>query len=364
MTEHLLYSAAVGFEAARQVKMLPMGHRARRLHGHSFLAKVRVRLFEGLATFPGGEVGALRDMLGECVAPFDYHLLNDHFAQPTDENIARWIRTHLKITEIDGVGVQSTQQQGVDVDRNNHAHVWCRYLFEAAHQLPKVPPGHKCGNMHGHGFEVIIHADQDLGQRELSIDYDHIDELWAPLRAQLHLACLNEIPGLENPTSELIGSWIWGRLKPQLPELSWVTVYETATCGAHFDGANYRIWKELSLDSSVRVKRAPLSDVRHRVHGHTYTLRLHLSAPLDEVMGWIIDFGDVKEIFSPTFLKLDHRPLHELPGIEDTDTASLASWIRMQVESELPQLDRIELYESRGCGTVLSWGKNGPVLPI
>ncbi len=79
--------------------------------------------------------------------------------------------------------------------------------------------------MHGHGFEVILHANIELGKRDLGVDYDHLDECWAPIHAEVHQACLNDMPGLENPTSELIGSWIWNRLKPTLPELSWVTVY-------------------------------------------------------------------------------------------------------------------------------------------
>ncbi len=99
----------------------------------------------------------------------------------------------------------------------------------------------------------------------------------------------------------MISSWIWERLKPALPELSWVTVYETATCGAHFDGSHYRIWKELTLDSALRLSARPDGDPRRRIHGHTYTLRLHLHAPLDQVMGWTIDFGDVKEMFAPIF---------------------------------------------------------------
>jgi 6-pyruvoyltetrahydropterin/6-carboxytetrahydropterin synthase len=89
-----------------------------------------------------------------------------------------------------------------------------------------------------------------------------------------------------------------------------------------------------------------------------------LNAPLDQVRGWTIDFGDVKEIFSPTFLKLDHQPLHELTGVEDSDTASLARWIRAQVSVSLPQLDRIDLFETRGCGAILAWGADDPALPI
>ena len=180
----------------------------------------------------------------------------------------------------------------------------------------------------------------------------------------LDQACLNDIPGLENPTSELMASWIWQRLKPGLPELSWVTVYETATSGAHFDGRRYRIWKELTLDSSLRLAHAPAGDPRRRIHGHTYTLRLHLNAPLDEVRGWTIDFGDVKDLFTPIFQRLDHHPLHELPGLEDNDPASLARWIRDEAQPRLPQLDRIDLYETRGCGAILAWGDDDPALPV
>ena len=162
----------------------------------------------------------------------------------------------------------------------------------------------------------------------------------------------------------MISAWIWRRLKPELPELSWVTVYETATCGAHFDGHHYRIWKETTIDSALRLTRAPEGDRRRRIHGHTYTLRLHLNAPLDTVMGWTVDFGDVKELFDPIFKRIDHHPLHELPGLTDPDAASLARWIKDQAAAQLPQLDRIDLFETRGCGAILSWGELGPALPI
>jgi 6-pyruvoyltetrahydropterin/6-carboxytetrahydropterin synthase len=334
------------------------------MHGHSFLADIRCALPDGWADFPGNEVAQLREALARCVSPLDYDLLNDKLEQPTDENLARWVRQHLKTPGIDNVGVQSTAHEGVDLDRGDHAHIWRRYIFESAHQLPKVPPGHKCGRMHGHGFEVIIHADTDLGGRDIGVDYDHLDACWAPLHQELHMACLNDIPGLENPTSEVISSWIWSRLKPVLPELSWVTVYETASAGAHFDGVNYRIWKEQTFDSAVRLARSPDGHVTRRLHGHTYTLRLHLSAPLDDAKGWTVDYGDVKELFKPIFARLDHNPLHELPGVHDADLASLAKWIRDQAHATLPQLDRIDMYQTRGCGVILSWGPLGPALPI
>jgi len=363
MPDRLFFTVAAPFQSARKLSLLPQEHRARRLHGHGFLARLRTTLAPGWAAFAGGEVDQLREHLERCVAPLDYQLLNDRLEQPTDENLARWVRAHLDLPGAAQVGIQSSLHQGVDLDRNERAYVWRRYRFEAAHRLPKVAPGHKCGRMHGHGFEVILHA-QAPGRRDPVIDHDHLDRCWAPMHAEFHQACLNDIPGLQNPTSELIAGTIWRRLKPTLPELEWVTVYETATCGAHFDGQRYRIWTEVCLDSAVRLKRAPEGDPRRRVHGHTYCLRLHLNAPLDEVLGWTIDFGDVKELFGPAFAKLDHQPLYELPGVEDNDTASLARWIKRQVLADLPRLDRIDLLETRDCGAILTWADDGPALPV
>jgi 6-pyruvoyltetrahydropterin/6-carboxytetrahydropterin synthase len=364
LKEQLLYVAAAGFEAARRVTLLPEGHRARRLHGHSFIADVRCALPSNWADFPGGEIEALKHKLTATIARLDYRDLNSEIEHPTDENLARWVRKSLDLTGIENVGIQSTRYQGVDLDQKDRAHIWRRYVFESAHQLPHVPAGHQCGRMHGHGFEVILHAEQQVNALEMGMDYDDLDRLWAPLYEELDHVCLNDIPGLENPTSELISSWIWAKLKPQLPDLSWVTVYETASCGAHFDGTHYRIWKEMSLDSALKLKRAPQGDKRLRVHGHTYTLRLHLSAEIDKLMGWTVDFGDVKNLFTPIFKRLDHQPLHEISGLADTDTASVVKWLQQQALPLLPQLDRIDLYETRGCGAILSWGPAGPALPV
>jgi 6-pyruvoyltetrahydropterin/6-carboxytetrahydropterin synthase len=218
--------------------------------------------------------------------------------------------------------------------------------------------------MHGHGFQIILHANNQLGTGNLGIDYDALDAIWAPIHGELDHACLNDIPGLENPTSELISAWVWHRIKPLLPVLSWVTVYETAQCGANFDGHNYRIWKEMNLDSSLMLSAAPEGDRRRRIHGHTYTLRLHITAPLDSIMGWTIDFGDVKELFAPIFKQIDHRPLHELPGLTHPDAANLARWVWRETKRVLPSVDRVDLYERRGCGVILSTEDTEVALPI
>ncbi len=362
-----LHTASASFESARQVDVLPAGHRGQRLHGHSFVARIRADLPQGWGPYPGAQVTQLAARLQGCTDQLDYRLLNEVLPSPSDENLARWLRDQLLAQQVPGleqVGIQSTTDQGVDLDRHDQAHVWRRYRFQSAHKLPNVPLGHKCGRLHGHGFEVILHANQDAGGRDISIDYDHLDEVWAPFHYQLHHRYLNDIEGLSNPTSEVLAGWLWERLKPVLPELSWVTVYETGSCGANFNGHDYRIWKEMTLDSALVLKHAPAGDALAQVHGHTYTLRLHLSAPLDQVMGWTVDFGDVKALFKPIFKMLDHQPLHEIADLADCDAASLAHWILHKARVVLPQVDRVDLYETRGCGALALVGQEGPALPI
>ena len=359
-----LHAASSGFESARQVGVLPSDHRSHRLHGHSFVAQVRADLPDGWGPYPGGEVAALQQRLQACTAQLDYRLLNDILPLPTDENLARWLRDQLAVPGLTQVGIQSTSDQGVDLDGQDQAHVWRRYRFESAHKLPNVPMGHKCGRLHGHGFEVILHANQDAGGRDLSIDYDHLDAIWAPFHYQLHHRYLNAIDGLDNPTSEVLAGWLWTRLKAVLPELSWVTVYETGSCGANFNGTDYRIWKEMTLDSALFLRHAPSDDPLAHIHGHTYTLRLHLSAPLDVVMGWTVDFGDVKTLFDPIFKAIDHRPLYEIADLPDGDAASLAAWVLAKGRAVLPQLDRVDIYETRGSGSIVSATASQELIPV
>jgi 6-pyruvoyltetrahydropterin/6-carboxytetrahydropterin synthase len=358
VSETLVYCASSGFEAARQLDSFPQGHRSRRLHGHSFRADVRAALPAGWASFPGAEVDDLRAALEASLAPLDYARLDALVDSPSDENLARWLRGRLRLPGPFGVAVRGARDAGAEIDSADRALVWRRYGFESAHRLPNVPAGHKCARMHGHGFETIVTCLGGANAASPADECERIDRLWSPIRDELHRVCLNDIGGLENPTSELIARWIWDRLESDLPGLARVTVYETARCGAHYDGRRFRIWRESSLDSALRLARAPEGDPRRRVHGHTYTLRLHLGAPLDAVMGWTLDFGDVKELFTPVFRRLDHQPLHELPGIEDSDVASLLRWTRRSSENALPALDRVDLYETPGCGAILSWGED------
>ena len=357
MSLHTSYVAATGFEAARQLASAAPGHRLGRPHGHSFVARVRAALPAGACPVAGGEVAQLSQALADAVAPLDHQALNSILPGPDDASLARWLQGRLALPGLHQLGLQSAPRHGVLLPEGG-ALQWSRaYAFQAAHRLPRVPMGHKCGRMHGHGFEVVLHAAGVDG-------HDALDEAWAPLHALLNYGCLNDLPGLENPTSEVLSHWLWQRLKPALPGLASVTVFETGTSGALFDGRHCRIWKQMTLDSAVRLERAPEGHVLRRLHGHTYTLRLHLQAPLDEVLGWVVDFGDVKRLFQPLFDRLDHRPLHEIEGLEQADTATLAAWVLAQARRELPALDRVDLLETPGCGAVVRRGEELAVLPL
>jgi 6-pyruvoyltetrahydropterin/6-carboxytetrahydropterin synthase len=374
MSDTIYYLATVPFESACQIDILPKTHPSGNLHGHSYLASVRVPIEHPgdikKNQLPNIPLDYLRNHLSNTLAPLDYSFLNHHLPIPTDENLARWVHEKIDLKGIDRVAIQSTHDTGVDLDKFGHAHIWRRYRFEAAHQLPNVPEGHQCGRMHGHGFEVILHANQDLDHGEqpqahedMGVDFDQVDRLWQPLHEQLHYHCMNDIPGLENPTSEVLANWIWLQVKPQFPQLSWVTVYETHTSGCHYNGEHYRIWKEQRFESALRLKQVPEHDQRRRLHGHSYLIRLHLTAALDEVMGWTVDYGDVKAQFKPVYEQLDHHRLDQLDGLEDADVASLLYWIKAKMADALPQLDRIDLFETPGCGATLCWGEEGPALP-
>lgn len=355
--------AAAGFEAACQIDTLPAAHRASRLHGHGFRVKVRSRLPEDWADFVGSEAEDLEAHLGKIVAPLDHSYLNDRIETPTNENIARWVRQKLAL-EADKIAVQSTPFEGVDIDRKGIAHVWRQFEFQAAHRLPNVAPGHQCGRMHGHGFKVILHASRPLGKADMGVDLDDLTMLWAKVAPELEYACLNDIPGLENPTSEHLCQWLWQRLKPEMAEISYVSVYETATAGCHYDGGNFRIWKDFRFESALSLSRGETGSGQRRMFGHSYLVRLHLQAPLDEMLGWTIDYGDIKERFRPLLMQLDHHTLNDLPALEAPSSAAVAEWIRKRVAGSLPELDRIDCYEKTGCGSVLSWADDGPSLPI
>lgn len=115
--------------------------------------------------------------------------------------------------------------------------IFTEFSFEAAHRLPNVPEGHKCARLHGHSFRAEIHVEGPVGHDTgWVMDFAAVRTACEPIRDQLDHRYLNDIVGLENPTSEVLAQWIWQRLSPTLSGLLAIVVRETCTSGCVYRG--------------------------------------------------------------------------------------------------------------------------------
>lgn len=115
--------------------------------------------------------------------------------------------------------------------------IWKEFRIEAAHRLPNVAPEHKCSRLHGHSFRIEIHIKGEVKHAEGWVaDFGEIKAAFKPIEDVLDHCYLNEIPGLENPTSEVLAHWIWNRLESALPDLHEVVVKETCMTGCIYRG--------------------------------------------------------------------------------------------------------------------------------
>jgi 6-pyruvoyltetrahydropterin/6-carboxytetrahydropterin synthase len=115
--------------------------------------------------------------------------------------------------------------------------IFKKFSIEAAHWLPNVPLDHKCRRMHGHSFQIEVHVRGPVDARlGWVMDFAEIKESFTAIEDKIDHRCLNEVPGLENPTSENLARWIWEQLQPVLPLLSKVVVQETCNSGCIYTG--------------------------------------------------------------------------------------------------------------------------------
>lgn len=111
------------------------------------------------------------------------------------------------------------------------------FHIEAAHRLPNLPASHKCSRLHGHSFRVKIYISGELkSDTGWIMDFADLKAAFMPVFEALDHRYLNDIAGLENPTSENLARWVWERLKPALPSLSKVVIAETCTSGCIYRG--------------------------------------------------------------------------------------------------------------------------------
>ncbi len=111
------------------------------------------------------------------------------------------------------------------------------FTIEAAHRLPNVPPGHKCARLHGHSFRVELHVSGPVDSRTgWVMDFADLKAAFEPVFNKLDHHYLNDVAGLENPTSENLAQWIWAEMKPRVAHLSKVVIHETCTSGCSYEG--------------------------------------------------------------------------------------------------------------------------------
>lgn len=111
------------------------------------------------------------------------------------------------------------------------------FQIEAAHRLPNVPTGHKCARLHGHSWRIEVAIEGPVGNETgWVMDYADLKAAFQPIHDQIDHNYLNEIPGLENPTSERLAVWLWNELKPRLPLLSELVIAETCTSRCVYRG--------------------------------------------------------------------------------------------------------------------------------
>ena len=109
--------------------------------------------------------------------------------------------------------------------------------IEAAHRLPNVPTGHKCARLHGHSWRIEVAIEGPVGNDTgWVMDYADLKAAFQPIHDQIDHNYLNEIPGLENPTSERLAVWLWNELKPRLPLLIELVIAETCTSRCVYRG--------------------------------------------------------------------------------------------------------------------------------
>ena len=110
------------------------------------------------------------------------------------------------------------------------------FTFEAAHKLPLVPQDHKCFNLHGHSFRVRVYVEGNINEMGWVMDFADIKLMCKPIIDVLDHSYLNELEGLDNPTSENIAVWLWDSIKPKLIILSEIEVKETCNTGCIYRG--------------------------------------------------------------------------------------------------------------------------------
>lgn len=112
------------------------------------------------------------------------------------------------------------------------------------------------------------------------------------------------------------------------------------------------LYKTFTFDSAHYLPRVPAGHKCANLHGHTYTLKVFVEGKPDPLLGWVIDFNDLKKAICPIIDQLDHNLLNEIEGLNNPTSEMLAVWLWNKIITKLPGLKRIELNETPGSGVI------------
>jgi 6-pyruvoyltetrahydropterin/6-carboxytetrahydropterin synthase len=114
---------------------------------------------------------------------------------------------------------------------------YCEFSIAAGRRLTGVPEDHPCARVHGHTFRVRLTVSGAVHPvTGFVVDFAEVQRAFAPVHEALDHRFLNDVPGLENPTSEHLAVWIWDALRTSLPGLSRVEITETGASGVVYRG--------------------------------------------------------------------------------------------------------------------------------
>lgn len=212
------------------------GERQQRLHGHSY--RVDLVAAGEVASEIGWliDYGDIRRVFKPLYDQLDHSVLNDlpGMDDPTVPGLRRWILEllgpnlpWLKDVRVTILGDLAFRPVMLPEDDERCLPARVRFTFEAAQRLAQLPPEHKCYSMHGHSYRVEVAAgDLERLKPALRGLYDLLDH-----------RCLNDIPGLESATCEVICAWMWERLAKDVDDLEAIVVQETDSARCVYHGA-------------------------------------------------------------------------------------------------------------------------------
>lgn len=117
-----------------------------------------------------------------------------------------------------------------------------------------------------------------------------------------------------------------------------------------------QIFKTFTFDSAHFLPNVPEGHKCKAIHGHTYRMIVYIEGSLDQEIGWVADFADIKKVIEPIVKMVDHKLLNELPGLENPTCEKIAIWLWNKIKEKIPSLVKIELHETPTSGVIYTGG--------